>query len=494
MVKLNDYPDAAIQNIEGFGGFSKNMSIDEKITFWQEVMKMAKNRGIDFYLYNWNIYTYGATGKYGIDNDGANQATVEYMRKSMVALLETYPDLKGFGVTAGENMGHIDNDTEAKWMWNSYGKGVYDYVSTHPEREFVFIHRYHGSGANEVANNFKALLELPNLRFDFSFKYAVAHIYSCPTPNFIRTRYGDVPSKIQNLGLKTWLELRNDDFYYLHWGNPDFVRSYLAGFPNKEELIQGFFMGSDGYTPTYVFSSKANWTKGKIEMDRLWYTSYLWGALAFNPNLPDKHFKQKLGAKYPELNQDTLFSAWKYASTGIPLMTELIQGTWKSDFLWYPEACMSRRYGFITINRMPDAEPTPGSNMCSIAETAAGNCGEKRSALDVADEIEQSAQKALELVQGCTQKTESEFETNIGNIRAMSYLSLYYAQKIRGAVYLASDRKSLAQSSMSKAVDYWLKYSDLMDGMYTGMDLQRNKSIPDWHFLDDAVKKEYNDL
>ena len=47
-----------------------------------------------------------ADGKYGI-SEGAGkvtlQANIDYMRKSMTTLWETYPDLDGFGITQGRS-------------------------------------------------------------------------------------------------------------------------------------------------------------------------------------------------------------------------------------------------------------------------------------------------------------------------------------------------------------------------------------------------------
>jgi len=45
----------------------KKISLDEKITFWNRVFDYAENRGIEIYIFHWNIYTFGARGKYGID-------------------------------------------------------------------------------------------------------------------------------------------------------------------------------------------------------------------------------------------------------------------------------------------------------------------------------------------------------------------------------------------------------------------------------------------
>ena len=42
------------------------MTIDEKIRFWRDVMQYAHDRGIEVYLFTWNIFTFGTEGKYGI--------------------------------------------------------------------------------------------------------------------------------------------------------------------------------------------------------------------------------------------------------------------------------------------------------------------------------------------------------------------------------------------------------------------------------------------
>jgi hypothetical protein len=81
----------------------KKMSIQEKITFWQEVMQLAANHGIKIYIFTWNIYTYGidadgagaesepARKTHGITDSAKNEITKEYYRKSVQAMVETYP-------------------------------------------------------------------------------------------------------------------------------------------------------------------------------------------------------------------------------------------------------------------------------------------------------------------------------------------------------------------------------------------------------------------
>ena len=85
----------------------KKMTIDEKIAFWREVMQYAHDRGIDVYLFTWNIFVWGAEGKYGITGAQNNPVTIDYFRKSVRQTLLTYPLLAGLGITAGENMHNL---------------------------------------------------------------------------------------------------------------------------------------------------------------------------------------------------------------------------------------------------------------------------------------------------------------------------------------------------------------------------------------------------
>ena len=127
-------------------------------------------------------------------------------------------------------------------MWETYGQGILDYAKEHPERDITFIHRWHYATIEQVVNNFKELLALPNVRLDMSYKYSAAHMYSAPDPTLIYTMHGDVPADLAKNNKKTWLEIRQDDFYYLHWADPSFARQYIAGFPDKDRYIQGFFL------------------------------------------------------------------------------------------------------------------------------------------------------------------------------------------------------------------------------------------------------------
>lgn len=493
MIKMADYPDVAIQNVTGYDGYSKVMSIDEKIEFWRKVMAYAHSRGFDYYLVNWNIWTDGATGKYGITDDKekatTSQATMDYMRKCMTTLLENYPDLDGFGITQGEHMSGNKAD-EAVFMGKTYGMGMAEYAKRHPERKLRFIHRWHMADFSEMKANFAELMKLPNVTFDMSYKYSKAHMYATAVPGWMTD---NEQNALRKNDLKSWQTVRNDSFYFVHWGDPDFARAYLKGLKDQGDSFRGFLMGSDGFNPTKVFYSKNSVTQGLLEVQRQWYMFILWGRLAYNPATSDAVFKNYMALRYPQVSPENLFAAWSKASRGLPKANELIHGTMKLDFQWWPEGCQSHK-GFVTAAQFADAVPGKGSTLCSIAQSAAKSCKGSKSSYELADEIEADAVSALSIVNAMSAGPNTELGVTINNIKAMSYLTIYYAYKIRGATWLKANDKEKARNSLGTAYCWWMKYSNLMDTMYTGMKMQRTEDLSDWHAHDKSVLKEYTDL
>lgn len=493
MIKMPDYPDVAIQNVTGLDSYRKTLSIDEKIVFWKKVMAYAHSRGFEFYLFNWNIWADGANGKYGITDDKAtaatSQATIDYTRKCMSTLWETYPDLDGFGITQGEHMSDNNKDNEL-FLAKTFGLGTVDYAKNNPDRKIRLIHRWHLANFGEIKVNFDELLKLPNITFEMSFKYSLAHMYSAALPQRM-TEIHTNPLKEHKL--KSHLTLRNDDFYYHNWGDPDFARQYINGMINKGDWFAGFYMGSDGFTPTRTFFSKNSLTQGLLEVQRQWYMFKIWGRLSYNPNTPDAVFKNIMATKYPGISAENLFSAWQKASRGLTTVGDLITGTLGRDNQWWPEACQSKE-AFLTVKDFYEANTSKGSLLASIEETAANKLNGKRSTYIVADQIENDAKEALTFLNSIYTQPNTELGVAINNAKALSYLSGYYAFKIRGATYLKADDKENAKKSLGTAYCWWINYANLMDAMYTGMTMARSLDLPDWHAHDKLVLKEFTDL
>jgi hypothetical protein len=146
IVKVPEYPDVAMDDVKrslvpmddtfSLSGSDmvrpvmlsrletlKKMTIADKIGFWRNVMQYAHDRGIEVYWFTWNIFTFGAEGKYGITPEQNNQKTIDYFRASVRELVLTYPLLDGIGITAGEQMqDRKDEFSKEKWLWKTYGE------------------------------------------------------------------------------------------------------------------------------------------------------------------------------------------------------------------------------------------------------------------------------------------------------------------------------------------------------------------------------------
>ena len=115
----------------------RRMTIADKIRFWRDVMQYAHDRGIAVYLFTWNIFTFGATGKYGITPAQDNPITIDYFRKSVRETVLTYPLLAGMGITAGEEMkDRKDEFAKEPWLWKTYGEGIRDALKLQPGPRF----------------------------------------------------------------------------------------------------------------------------------------------------------------------------------------------------------------------------------------------------------------------------------------------------------------------------------------------------------------------
>jgi hypothetical protein len=492
LVKVADYPKASIPNIDGFDGFALPLDHDKRVAFWRGVMQYAHDRGMKFYFFNWNIHLEYAGKQYPeLTDEPSNPKSIDYMHKSMTALLETYPELDGFGITSGDGMG-ADKEDNTRWTWAAMGSAVNNYLIKNPQRKFNLIHRGVKSSTEMVVKYYSPLKELPNATLNYSSKYAQAHMYSTLTP----TWYNDI-QKCSKIGLKTWVTLRNDDYFYLTWGDHKFVRDYLAALP-AQDAIAGIYIGIDGYNPSRTYFSKNPALNGQLEVQRRWYMEMLWGRIMYNPAISDDVLKQLLATRYAVNNADKLFDAWTLASRSLPKVTELIMGKWALDFHWYPEGCWSdpsRGTGFRTIDGFAnDTTIAKGSQWCDIATSAAGNCNGKKSSYNVADEMHADATKALELINAVTSTGDIHSEAAINNVKHMAYLSAYYAHKIRGATLKKAGKTELARDEMALAYGWWITYTKAMEQTYHA-DSFRNFSItPNWSFANEAALKEYTDV
>ena len=488
MIKLDDYPDVALDDvIDGYGNLVKKMTIDEKIAFWQEVMELAHNRSIDIYYIYTNIYMEGVNGKYGITEDCYNETTNDYLRKSVTQFLLTYPYVNGIGVTAGEhNMKKMSFDEREKWLWNTYALGILDAKKEQPDREIRFIHRHWYSSVVDIVNYFKAY-EDP---FEFSFKYARAHMYSSPNITFEDFLLEEMPE-----GVQSWWNLRNDDIFYCRWGDPEYTRDFILNF--DKDKTAGYYIGADGYIWGRVYCSSDPAFNGQLENKKHWYNFMLWGRLGYNPHLPASVFKNHLKLRFPEVSTDTLYDAWKTASKIIPQTTRFFWRNW--DYEWYPEGCKGPR--FVTVKDFMNGKTMENSGIINIADYCEKVVKQKtianKTPVAVADALADYANHTLLLVKEMgTSFDNTELQQTINDITAFAHLGHYYSEKIRGATELTlytitsdSKQKDNAIRHLEKALGHWKKYAAVLSTQYLPRALARTQMM-DWNALTKDVERD----
>jgi hypothetical protein len=541
LVKLEDYPEAILEDIyrmkdgliqphhprdlfksfdtDGDGAITpedgtielvKKMTMDEKIAHWKRVFQYAEDRGVEIYLFSWNVFTHGATGKYGITQDQTNPTTIDYVRKSVREALLMYPQISGIGVCSGENdRRELDgtSDSTEHYIFKTYGRAIMDVKKGQPNREIRFIHRRHGSEPYWVRDAFKDYTGGPLYS---SVKYAVAHIYSSRRPQEWERRIIE-DGWIQDF--KVYLNLRNDDIFMHRWGSPDFVREFIRWMPHEDS--PGFYMGSDGYVWARDCISKNPAIAGQLEIVKHWYRFRLWGQLAYNNQLGDDYWQAVLKHRFPSADAKLLHDTWQTVSEITP---QLNRSVWTAtDAGFAAEGCMAlfSHLGFLTVDDYHfDREPMPLSRIenapdpqcISVAKWAqaylAGDAKTLKglTPLQVADNLDgfaQAADDALPRLRSQVGDNEELLETLL-DIESMAHLGRYYADKMRGAAKLAlfrvGDRQdskvhSEAVAHLEGAVLHWKAYADVLGSHYHPSLMARTHHM-DWNKTFEFVKDE----
>ncbi len=488
IVKLDKYPEAALDNVLDNLKIVKTMSIDEKIEFWRKVMSYAKERGIDIYFITWNICMNSVEGKYGITNEQDNPKTIAYVRESVKQTLLTYPDLAGIGVTAGEKMeDREDKFAKEKWLWRSYGMGILDAKRNQPDRTVKFIHRVWWTGLENVIREFGNKYPDP---FDIGFKYARAHMYSSTNPPFAKP----LLEEMEGFDVKCWWNLRNDDIFNFRWGDPDYARDFLRNLPPANKTA-GYHMGSDGYVWGREFTSKHPEWPRQLEIEKHWYKFMLWGRLGYNPKLNRAFFEQVLQKKFPQVDNSNLYETWQTASKIIPLVNRFHWNNW--DFQWAVEGCFDHD-GFHTVRDFIDNPTMEDSGLVSIEDHIKSLIDKKpvkgTTPVEVANQLKQYAKETLLGVQDLMERVggDKELRHTLIDMEAFAHLGDYYSHKILGAWYLHAYENNLKSEGIQKSLDHlqkavtaWENYAETASTLYKPQLLARTRVLDWWEILED---------
>jgi hypothetical protein len=290
------------------------------------------------------------------------------------------------------------------------------------------------------------------LKYNWSHAHSTPHLYIVHGGGISGGYWDPMPSS-----LKVVFTMRNEDFFVLRWGDPDFIREAIAY--NSEDWVGGFIVGSECYIPAkdYIHADTPHRT-WKYAFERQWLFYSLWGRLLFDPTTPDSVFAAQLSERYGADRGADLLEAWKTASRAPLHIASFYQGT--SDGTLYSEgfaAQRGREMQLISIDQLIN-RPTLDPSYVSIADfVKAGRQAPagKTSPLKLADTAEREAAEVMRIVQAIRggRSVEPTLDCELMDLESWAWMDRYLAEKLRGGVALATFRATGDAAEKQRAVD-----------------------------------------
>lgn len=466
--------------------------------FWTSLFRMAKERGIDTYIVNWNIIVskgfrehYGE-GNTGLWADGYTSPQIEkYTRETVTQVIDEYPDLTGLGITMGEAMQGWTGEQETEWMEKTFFAGI-----RAADRKVKFIYRAALDGDHRPHR--KAIdhcgLDTPESPVMVELKFNWSHAHS--TTTLVKAHGGGTGSEYWTDPAPThhkmaWM-IRNEDFFRLRWGEPDFIREHIE--VNGQEYVGGYFIGSECYIPAKDIYHKQNHrhVNWKYAFERQWLYYQQWGRLLYDPTTPDTVFANAFDQRFPGNTGSRMVEAYKLSTRTTRRIASFFNFTWDHSF--YTEGLIGNKREFITLQEMIDAKPIEPT-FVSIKEYGDGtrDFGTKATPLQQASALETDNRQALKIVTGISTANET-LKCEIEDVKAWAHLGLYFAKKIRAAVALNQNRKTEAVRYITEARQRWRDLVAVTDEHIQASHLAIFKENRDFHWTDfqDEVDAEVN--
>jgi hypothetical protein len=506
---------------------------DAEFAQWQhlyrEIFRMAKERGLDTYVVFWSIFVseefskaHGVAHKnfyphYYVDGD-TSEPTRRYLRESVAQMLEEYPDLDGIGVSHGEGMGGMTPLQRQQFVDEVYVAGALAAKRAQPVK---LIHRVpfssglsSGPGVStDVEKITRAAMEKLGDRFAgpiwVEMKFNWSHGHSTPALVKVHggklgnTYFDPLPSNYRIV----W-QVRNEDFFALRWGVPDFIRSHVAR-NGRQPYVGGYFVGSETYIPALdYFTARRAAVDWKYAFERQWLFYKLWGRLLFDPATPDMVFESEFTRRYGK-GKEKLLPAYALASNTQLRLASLFDSRW--DFTLYSEGLMALQgeethyIGVDALIRQPTMDPDYVSVSDYVAARLSGRDFDdsKMTPDRLADSLERDSRAAIELIRPMRTGGNVALAHEVADIRIWAGLGRHLAEKLRGAIALQTFRatgeetsKQAAIRHLEKALSHWDEvirisrpiYRDMRLTHYNGNAFEANPdNLFHWALIRDEV-------
>jgi hypothetical protein len=465
---------------------------DAELARWQQlyrgIFRMAKERGLETYVVFWSIFVSEELSKaHGVARENfyphyyvpgdTSDITKRYLRESVTQMLEEYPDLDGIGVSHGEGMAGMTPLERQQFVDDVYIAGALDAKRARPVK---LIHRVpFSSGLSSdpgvstgVEQVTRAAMERQGNRFAgpiwVEMKFNWSHGHS--TPKLMKVhggKLGDTYFKPAPTNYKVVWQVRNEDFFALRWGVPQFIRAHIAQ-NGGQEYVGGYFVGSETYIPALDYFTAVNGpVSWRWAFERQWLFYKLWGRLLYDPQAPDAVFAAEFVRRYGS-RAKVLLEAYALASNTQMRLASLYDSRW--DFTLYGEGFLAlqgdktRYIGVDALIHQPTLDPAYVSVVDFVKGTQAGAAfgADRITPPALAGQLERDNRAALRLAERIDTSGNASLMYEVADVRIWANLGLHLAEKLRGALALATYRqaggeanKQAATSHLSRALGHW---------------------------------------
>jgi len=485
MIKAKNFPKAT--------PFS-DAELAEWKSFWTALFRMAKERGIETYMINWNIIVsksfienYGE-GNSGLWADGKSSPQIEqYTRESVTQVINEYPDLTGLGVTMGEAMQKWEGEQMTDWVDKTFFEGI-----KAADRKTKFIYRAALSGNHQPHRDVidKSGLDTPENPIMVELKFNWSHAHS--TTTLIKAHGGGTGSQYWENPAPThhkmaWM-MRNEDFFRLRWGEPDFIREHIK--VNGQDYVGGYFIGSECYIPAKDIYHKPNHphVNWKYAFERQWLYYLQFGRLLYDPTTSDDVFANAFDQRFSGNFGKQMVEAYKLSTRTTQRIAQSFNFTWDHSF--YTEGFIGNKRTFIKLDELIEAKPIE-PNFVSIKEFGDGSqsFGTKVTPLQLAAALEKDNQQALNIVNSIS-TTDETLKCEIEDVKAWAYLGLYFAKKLQTGVALNQNKKPEAIKLITEAQQLWRDLVAVTDEHIQPSHLAITEDYFHWKNFQDEVDAE----
>jgi hypothetical protein len=506
----------------------------QELAQWQHlyhgILRMAKERGLDTYIVFWSIFVSRELARahnlakesfypHYFGPGDTSDVVRRYLRESVRQVLEEYPDLDGIGISHGEGMGGMTPLQRQQWVDDVLLAGMLD-----AHRPVKLIHRVPFSSGTasdpgvgrDVEQVTRAAMERLGNRFEgpiwVEIKFNWSHGHS--TPRLVKVHGGALGDtyfvpRPQNYRI-TWM-IRNEDFFALRWGVPDFIRQHVA-LNGSQDYVGGYFIGSESYIPALDYFTAVQAPVGwKWAFQRQWLFYELWGRLLYDPNTPDAVFQAEFVRRYGPVAANLLNALSLASSTQLRLAC-LYDSTW--DFTLYSEgflALQGEDTRYISVERLI-SQPTMDPQYVSVADyvgtlSKGGSFGAGRVTPPLLiDMLRRDNLEALRLVSGIDTTENASLMYEVADVKVWANLGLHLAEKLEGAVALQTYRlqggeenKRAAIDHLQRALGFWDEVIRITRPIYRDMPLTHyngnsrdanNNNLFHWALIRDQVARD----